>query len=115
MKSPVDYFTELTDPHVDRTKDHLMEDIIFITIAAVICGAETWNDIEQYGKSRQSRLSQYLRLPNGIPSYDTFNRFFSALDPDGFEGAFLSWIQEAVSKARQPHFFSYAASFRFWA
>jgi hypothetical protein len=52
MRSPVDYFTELTDPHVDRAKDHLMEDIICITIAAVICGAVTWNDIEQYGKSR---------------------------------------------------------------
>ncbi|MDR0748417.1 MAG: ISAs1 family transposase [Tannerellaceae bacterium] len=97
MKSPVDYFTDLTDPRVDRTKDHLMEDIIFITIAAVICGAGTWNDIEQYGKSRQSWLSQYLRLPNGIPSHDTFNRFFSALNPDEFEGAFLSWIKDVSS------------------
>jgi predicted transposase YbfD/YdcC len=94
MKSPIDYFTGLTDPRVDRTKDYLMEDIIFITIAAVICGAETWNDIEQYGKSKQSWLSQYLRLPNGISSHDIFNRFFSALDPDGFEGAFLSWIKD---------------------
>ena len=94
MKSPIDYFAELTDPRMDRTKDHLMEDIIFITIAAVICGAETWNDIEQYGKSKQSWLSQYLRLPCGIPSHDTFNRFFSALDPEAFEGAFLSWIKD---------------------
>jgi hypothetical protein len=61
-----------------------------ITIAAVICGAETWNDMEQYGKSKQLRLSQYLRLPNGIPSHDTFNRFFSALDPEEFEEAFLA-------------------------
>jgi hypothetical protein len=97
MKSPVQYFTELTDPRMDRRKDHLMEDIIFITTAAVICGAERWNDIEQYGKSRQSRLSQYLRLPRGIPSHDTFNRFFSALDPDRFEGAFLSWIKDISS------------------
>jgi predicted transposase YbfD/YdcC len=97
MKSPVDYFTELTAPRVDRTKDHLMEDIIFVTIAAVICGAETWNDIEQYGKSKQSWLSQYLRLPNGIPSHDTFNRFFSALNPDEFEVAFLSWIKDVSS------------------
>jgi hypothetical protein len=59
MKSPVDYFTGLTDPRVDRTKEHLMKDIIFITIATVICGTETWNDIEQYGKSKQSWLSQY--------------------------------------------------------
>jgi hypothetical protein len=50
MKSPVDCFTDLTAPRVDRTKDHLMEDIIFITIAAVICGAETWNDIESLFK-----------------------------------------------------------------
>jgi predicted transposase YbfD/YdcC len=71
-----------------------MEDIIFITIAAVICGAETWNDIEQYGKSKETWLMQYLRLPNGIPSHDTFNRFFSALDPDEFEQAFLSWIKD---------------------
>jgi hypothetical protein len=60
MRTPVGYFTELTDPRVDRSKDHLMEDIIFITIAAVICGAETWNDMEQYGKSKETRLMQYL-------------------------------------------------------
>jgi predicted transposase YbfD/YdcC len=94
MQAPISYFTELTDPRVDRSKYHLMEDIIFITIAAVICGAETWNDIENYGKSKESWLRQYLQLPNGIPSHDTFNRFFSALDPDEFEQAFLSWIKD---------------------
>ena len=63
MQTPINYFTDLQDPRVDRTKDHLMEDIIFTTIAAVICGAETWNDIENYGKSKESWLRQYLRLP----------------------------------------------------
>jgi predicted transposase YbfD/YdcC len=94
MQTPISYFTGLTDPRVDRSKEHLLEDIIFITIAAVICGAETWNDIEHYGKSKESWLKQYLQLPNGIPSHDTFNRFFSALDPDEFEEAFLSWIKD---------------------
>ncbi|MDR2843789.1 MAG: ISAs1 family transposase, partial [Candidatus Symbiothrix sp.] len=94
MQTPLSYFTGLTDPRVDRTKDHLMEDIIFITLAAVICGAETWNDIENYGKAKETWLRQYLRLPNGIPSHDTFNRFFSALDPDEFDQAFLSWIKD---------------------
>ncbi|MDR2621728.1 MAG: ISAs1 family transposase, partial [Dysgonamonadaceae bacterium] len=94
MQTPISYFTELTDPRVDRTKAHLMEDIIFITIAAVICGAETWNDIENYGKSKESWLRQYLQLSHGIPSHDTFNRIFSALDPDEFEQAFLSWIKD---------------------
>jgi hypothetical protein len=89
MQTAISYFTALTDPRVDRSKEHLMEYIIFITIAAVICGAETWNDIENCGKSKESWLRQYLQLPNGIPSHDTFNRFFSALDPDEFEQAFL--------------------------
>ncbi len=91
--NPIEYFSQLSDPRVDRTKEHLMEDIIFITIAAVICGAETWNDIENYGKSKESWLRQYLQLPNGIPSHDTFNRFFSALNPQAFEEAFLSWVK----------------------
>jgi predicted transposase YbfD/YdcC len=94
MQTPISYFAELTDPRVDRSKEHLMEDIIFITIAAIICGAEPWNDIEHYGQSKESWLKQYLRLPNGIPSHDTFNRFFSALDPEEFEQAFLYWIKD---------------------
>ena len=96
MENPIRYFSCLPDPRIDRCKEHLLEDIIFITIAAVICGAETWNEIEDYGKAKESWLRQYFRLPNGIPSHDTFNRFFSALNPDAFEEAFLSWIR-AVS------------------
>jgi predicted transposase YbfD/YdcC len=74
-----------------------MEDIIFITIAAVICGAETWNEIETYGETKEAWLRTYLRLPNGIPSHDTFNRFFSALNPEAFEASFVSWIQAVSS------------------
>ena len=96
MTNPVSYFSTLTDPRVERTREHLMEDIIFITISAVICGAETWNEIADYGKAKEPWLRQYLQLPSGIPSHDTFNRFFSALDPQEFEQAFLSWVKEAV-------------------
>jgi len=74
-----------------------LEDIIFITIAAVICGAETWNAIEEYGKSKMEWLGKHLRLPNGIPSHDTFNRFFSLLNPAVFENAFLSWVRAISS------------------
>jgi hypothetical protein len=97
MENPMSYFTHLPDPRKDRCKEHLLEDIIFITIAAVICGAETWNEIEDYGKTKEEWLRPYLRLPGGIPSHDTFNRFFSALDPVAFEEAFISWIR-AVSE-----------------
>ena len=93
MESPINYFSNLKDPRVDRTKEHLLEDIIFITIAAVICGAETWNDIENYGKLKKEWLGQYLQLPHGIPSHDTFNRFFSSLDPVQLEDSFLEWVR----------------------
>ncbi|MDR2564340.1 MAG: ISAs1 family transposase, partial [Prevotellaceae bacterium] len=77
---------------MERTRVHLLEDIIFITIAAVICGAETWNETEDYGKEKEAWLRGFLKLPGGIPSHDTFNRFFAALDPETFELAFLSWV-----------------------
>jgi predicted transposase YbfD/YdcC len=92
MKSPVDYFSEILDPRIDRTKDHSLEDIIFITIASVICGAETWNDIENYGNSKKEWLQTFLKLPNGIPSHDTFNRVFSAIEPSQLEKCFANWV-----------------------
>lgn len=89
MSDFISNFSGLPDPRIERTKDYLLTDIIFITIAAVICGAETWNDVENYGKSKVSWLRNYLVLPNGIPSHDTFNRFFSALDPINSRQLFL--------------------------
>lgn len=93
MKAPIEFFTEIKDPRIERCKEHLLEDIMFITISAVICGAETWNDIENYGHSKESWLRTYLKLPNGIPSHDTFNRFYSAIDPKQLEEAFIKWIK----------------------
>ncbi len=93
MTTPIDYFTNIEDPRIERRKEHLLEDIIFITIASVICGAETWNDIENYGNAKKEWLQQYLKLPNGIPSHDTFNRFFSLIEPKQLEQSFLNWIR----------------------
>jgi predicted transposase YbfD/YdcC len=90
------HFAELTDPRVERTKEHLLSDIVFVAIAAVLCGAESWNDIEQYGQAKQAWLKAFLALPNGIPSHDTFNRVFSALDPEQLEACFLAWVREVA-------------------
>jgi predicted transposase YbfD/YdcC len=87
-----EYFGQVTDPRLDRTKDHKLIDIITITLCAVICGAEGWTDIENYGNSKLSWLKTFLELPNGIPSHDTFGRVFSLLDAGQFQKAFYEWV-----------------------
>lgn len=88
-----DYFSQLTDPRVDRTKYHPLVNIVTIAICAVICGAESWVDIEMYGKSKRDWLAGFLDLSHGIPSHDTFGRVFARIDPEEFQGCFLAWIQ----------------------
>ena len=92
------YLSQMKDPRIERRKLHVLDDIVFITIAAVLSGAETWNDIELYGKLKKEWLSTFLKLTNGIPSHDTFNRFFSALDSQEFEKCFLLWVKSLSEK-----------------
>jgi hypothetical protein len=67
-----EHFGKVRDPRIERTKEHKLIDILVIAICAVICGAEGWVDIENYGKSKKKWLNTFLELPNGIPSHDTF-------------------------------------------
>jgi predicted transposase YbfD/YdcC len=97
MESPLNYFSNLTDPRVERTREHSLEDILFIAIASIICGAESWYDMEEFGKAKEEWLKTFLRLPSGIPSHDTFNRLFSSLNPEELEKSFVCWTK-AVAK-----------------
>jgi len=92
-KKILTYFADMKDPRVERTKRHLMDDILFISIAAVLSGVESWDEMEEYGKKKQPWFETFLSLPNGIPSHDTFNRFYAALDPNEFEDRFLKWVK----------------------
>jgi predicted transposase YbfD/YdcC len=85
-------FRKIQDPRVDRTKLHKLMDIIIIAICAVICGAEGWGEIEQFGKEKQQWLENILELPNGIPSHDTIRRVFSKINPQEFEQCFFDWV-----------------------
>ena len=87
------HFEGLVDPRVERAKRHELLDIIVITICAVICGANNWVEVEEFGHAKLEWLSRFLRLPNGIPSHDTFGRLFSRLDPEQFGACFMDWIK----------------------
>lgn len=89
----LDHFSQLTDPRIDRTKEHKLVDIITIAICGMISGADNWVAMEQYGNAKQEWLKQFLELPNGIPSHDTIARLFARLDPKEFEQCFRDWVK----------------------
>ena len=90
------HFSELKDPRVKRTREHKLIDIIAIAILAVIGGAPGWEGMEDYGLSKKEWLEQFLELPNGIPSDDTFRRVFERLDPHQFQRCFQDWVSSLV-------------------
>jgi predicted transposase YbfD/YdcC len=86
------YFSEIEDPRVaDRNHRHKLDDIFAIVILATICGADNWVEIAEFGQSREDWLREFLELPHGIPSHDTFGRVFSLLDAGTFEACFTEW------------------------
>jgi predicted transposase YbfD/YdcC len=89
-------FNTLADPRVERTKLHELLDIITIAICAVICGADDWVEMEQFGNDKREFFDKFLALPNGIPSHDTFGRVFARIDPEQFQLSFLEWVQGLV-------------------
>jgi predicted transposase YbfD/YdcC len=83
----------IPDPRVDRCKAHTLHDVLMIAILAMLCGAETFVDFEDFGKAKEDWLRGFLQLPNGIPSHDTFGRVFCAMDNQCFAESFRNWTE----------------------
>jgi predicted transposase YbfD/YdcC len=94
----IDHFSKVPDPRLDRRKKHLLSDILVIAICGAICGADNWVTIEAFGQARYDWFKTFLRLPNGIPSHDTFGRVFALLSPAYFQEAFSQWIKAVVQQ-----------------
>lgn len=91
-------FAAIKDPRVERSQLHELSDILTIAILSVIAGGNGWEDMEMYGLSKQSWLSTFLSLPNGIPSPDTFRRVFERINPKQFEKCFEQWVRLLVNE-----------------
>lgn len=89
----LDYFEDLEDPRLDRKKFYPVNEILLTTLLSIICGADSWNDIELFGKAKISYLRQYLPYVNGVPSDDTFRRFFRRINPEEFRSRFVKWMK----------------------
>lgn len=85
------YFSVIEDPRDASKRRHKLVDMIAIAVAAVICGADDWVHVAEFGRSKEAWLRGFLDLPNGIPAHDTFGRVFSLLDPKAFEDCFRAW------------------------
>ena len=96
MHRLIDELEAVEDPRVGNAKKHKLGDILFIAIAAGVADADTWNQIEDYAVEHEEFFRQYLELPAGIPSHDTFNRVFAILDPVVLEKNYQNWIRQFV-------------------
>lgn len=98
LASLLDYFTELEDPRRDQGRIHRLDEIIFISICAVTCGADSWEEIAGYAHSKIDWLRTVLTLAGGIPSHDTFRRVFCLLDPRAFQKCFYAWMTAVMRR-----------------
>ena len=97
------HFRKLKDPRRRHRKRHLLLDIIAIAICGVVCGCNDWQQIAVFGRQRRDWLKRFLRLPNGIPSHDTFERVFDRVHPQAFQSCFRSWVAAISDALAIPH------------
>lgn len=90
-------FSEVRDPRLLTVSiRHELNNILFITLCATLCGANKMKEIATYGKGREKWFQTFLHLPNGAPSYSTLWMVFAMLDPKEFHQGFLKWIKHVT-------------------
>lgn len=94
--SLLEHIAIITDPRIERSKLHSIQDVIVIAVCGMICGADDWVSIEEFGQAKEPWLRTFLELPHGIPSHDTFGRIFAALDPEAFAKFFAAWVRDVA-------------------
>jgi len=97
------HFRRLIDPRVKGRTKHLLIDLLVLALCGVIANCDDWPDIALFAKQRESWFRRFLRLPGGIPSHDTFERVFAALNPRALEACCLAWLRAVANLAGIEH------------
>lgn len=90
-------FADLHDPRREHGRYHDLWDILGLTICAVVAGADSWVEVEEYGHCKLDWLKTFLALPHGIPAHDTLGRVFALLNPAAFQQCFQEWVHALVA------------------
>jgi len=97
-----EYFAHIDDPRQAHKIDHLLNEVLFITVLAVIAGADDFNEIARFAEFKKDWLATFLKLPGGIPSHDTFNRVLCIVDPQQFQQSFVDWVDDIRNNIKIP-------------
>jgi DDE_Tnp_1-associated len=96
--SILEHFALLPDPRREHGQIHHLDEIVFMAICGVLCGADSWQEIADYCESKLDWLSTFLALPGGVPSHDTFRRVSCLLDPLAFQACFFDWMTSLMAR-----------------
>ena len=94
-------FKEFNDPRMARAQRHSLINIITIAICAVIFGADNFVTMAEFGRSKKKWFESFLKMPNGVPSHDTFNDVINRLDQSAFMNCFTQWIKQLAIKTKR--------------
>jgi len=97
-----EYFAHIDDLRQAHKIDHLLNEVLFITVLAVIAGADDFNEIARFAEFKKDWLATFLKLPGGIPSHDTFNRVLCIVDPQQFQQSFVDWVDDIRNNIKIP-------------
>ena len=95
----ISIFRELNDPRKGNAIIYDLSETLVIAVLAILCGMETFVEMEMFGREREDWLRKFLKLEHGIPSHDTFGDIFAALSPEAFGTAFANWVEMLGSNA----------------
>ncbi|MGU5546824.1 ISAs1 family transposase [Aeromonas veronii] len=96
LKSLLDYLESIPDPRNQAKCSHILSEVVFMAICAMMCGFDTWSEITLFAQEREPWFRRWLSLPGGIPSHDTFNRIFATLPPASLKSIFQAWIGDIM-------------------